>query len=273
VQRLFVLFFLLLFTRTAHADEVAPDLEGSDLRVRAQSEVRRLYQAMPPADQRRLTGVYAAFDSSVSDPIAQVACDDDGDYVILFSDAMLRLISHVARAETHDEATGNRRLSDYATFLARSQIAGRRLLPPPPGFFRTTVPWSPEVYEARLTETLSFVAASELARLRAQELVCPKPTPTKESGDDVWTAAESRKAAETAAKIYRSTPASHDTTAMGAVLDVGHTDRGGLAILQFFVNLETTPQSTFLPTYLMHHPGSAARKANAEKVAVDRHRE
>ena len=107
-----ITLLMILPTRTALADEVAPDLEGSDLRIKAQTELRRIFTALPTADQRRLTGIYVAFDSSVSDPIAQIACDDDGDYVVLMSDAMLKLISFVARAETHDEVTGEKRIRE-----------------------------------------------------------------------------------------------------------------------------------------------------------------
>lgn len=265
-----VLLLLLLsfLTPVAFADEVAPELEGSDLRVRAQLELRRVFIALPPADQRKLTGMYVAFDSSVSDPIAQVACDDDGDYVVLLSDAMLRLVSFVARAETHDEVTGDKRLRDYAAFLARSQTAGRRLLPPPPGFFAARGAWSPEVYEARLNETLSFVVAGELARARRGDLVCPKPTPTKESGDEVWSVGESRKAAEVAAKVYPGAD-SRDVDAITSALDVGYSERGAFALLHFFTELEIQSTS-FLPTYLLHHPRSAARKVAVAEAVVSR---
>ncbi|MBN9168105.1 MAG: hypothetical protein J0I07_44665, partial [Myxococcales bacterium] len=190
----------LVRTPSARADEVAPDLEGSDLRVKAQAELKRLLSAMPSNDQRRLVGVYMAFDTSTSDPLAQVACDDDGDYVVLVSDAMLRLLGHIARAESYDEANASSKVEEYAAFLVRSQTPGRRLLPPSPGFYIATKPAS--TYEDRLADALSFVVAHELTRLRAGDLVCSKPTATKESGDDVWTSAEQRKAAESAEHVY-----------------------------------------------------------------------
>jgi hypothetical protein len=261
-----VIALLGLAETRARADEVAPDLEGADLRVKAQAELKNLVAAMPPNDQKRLVGVYAAFETSASDPVAQVACDDDGDYVVLLSDAMLRLLGHVARAESYDEANGSHKVEEYAAFLVRSQTPGRRLLPPPPGFYIAEKPAA--TYEERLADALSFVVAHELTRLRAGDLVCPKPTATKESGDDVWTSAEQRKAAETAASVYPGRPLERDSEALARVQNGGRTERGALALLRFFTQFETEKAvalSRFSPPYLTHHPGSALRLGNLKR--------
>ena len=184
--------------RRARADEVAPELEGADLRHVAQAELRRLIVAMSAADQRRLVGIYVAFDDDASDPLAQVACDDDGDYVVVLSEAMLRLGAYVARAASRPasgEGSDNK-LSEYAAFVARSQVPGRRLLPPPAGFYLADR--SARTYEDRLSDVLSFIVARELSHLRAGDLVCPNPTAMTESGDSVWTVGEKRQASEVA---------------------------------------------------------------------------
>jgi hypothetical protein len=262
------LVVLLIHSRTAHADEVAPDLEGADLRAKAQSELKKLVAAMPPGDQKRLVGLYAAFDPNVADPIAQAACDDDGDYVVLLSDAMLRLLTHVARAESYDEGNASQKVEEYASFLVRTQTPGRRLLPPPPGFYIAEKPAA--TYDERFGDALSFVIAHELTRLRAGDLVCPRPTATKESGDDVWTSAEQRKASELAASIYPSRQMERDNEAMVRVKSAGRTQQGALALARFFTQFEIENRiavGRFAPTYLAHHPGSALRLANLKRAA------
>ncbi|NVL73221.1 hypothetical protein HWN77_27055, partial [Escherichia coli] len=83
-----------------------------------------------------------------------------------------------------------------AGFLARSQIPGRRLLPPPPGFYIAQKSGTSQ--DTRLRESLSFVLAREMTHFRAGDLACPHPTATHESGDDEWTPREQRRALETA---------------------------------------------------------------------------
>lgn len=262
---------LLLVAPPSSADDVAPELEAQDLRTKAQIELKKLVAALPPADQRRLTGIYVAFHADASDPFALASCDDDGDYVVVLSDAMLRLISHVARAQSYDDANGSRKIEDYAAFLARSQLPGRRLLPPPPGFY--VAESAAATYDDRLRESLSFVVARELTHLRAGQLVCAHPTPTKEAGDDEWTAAEHRRALEHAATLYPGR-ATHDAEAIVRVLDAGRLERGALGLLRFLEQYEAEQRVSvprFSPTYRASYPQSAAR-ASAVRVAADGHR-
>jgi len=274
MRAVLVLVVLALFgvtaTGVARADEVAPELEGADLRAKAQAELKKLVSGLPSNDQRRLVGIYVAFDPSVSDPVAQVACDDDGDYVVLLSDAMLRLVAHVARAESYDEANGSRKVEEYAGFLVRSQIPGRRLLPPPPGFYIAEKP--AETYDERLSDALSFVIARELTHFRAGDLVCPKPTATKESGDDTWTSAEQRKASEVAQDVYPGRQMERDSEAIVRVLDAGRSARGALALLRFFTQFEAErliAVGRFSPGYLAQHPSAAMRSASLQRTIDD----
>lgn len=268
----------------ARADEIAPELQTLELRQKTQAEAKRLVAELAPIDRRRLVGVYVAFDADAADPSAMVACDDDGDYVVVVTDAMLRLVATVARAQSDDDSNGTHAVEDYASFLAASQLAGRRLLPPPPGFYASVSP-SPDAaiaQETRLREALAFVLARELTHLRAGDLVCAHPTATHENGDDVWTAAERRRALETAATVYPGRATVRDEEAITRVLDSGRSEIGALGLLRFFAQLETdranAERSTekgrrlpFLPTYLVQHPASAAR-GSAVKTAATNHR-
>lgn len=253
---------------TARADEIAPALEQLELRQKAQAEAKRLVLGLTPADQRRLIGFYVAFDPSASDPTAMVACDDDGDYVLVLSDAMLRLISAVARAQSEDETSSGRTVEDYAAFIARVQVPGRRLLPPPPGSF--TREQGGATQEVRLREALSFVVARELTHLRAGDLVCPHPTATHEAGDDEWTTSEQRRALEGAASLYPGRAVQRDLEATARVLDAGRSEQGALGLLRFFAQLEAeraVHASRFMPTYLSLHPAAAVRAATVRSAA------
>jgi len=263
---------IALVVRPAIADEVAPELEPSDLRELARGELKKLVAGLAPGDQKRLVGIYAAFHSDASDPFALAACDDDGDYVVVISDAMLRLVANVARAQSYDDANQSRKIEDYAAYVARTQVPGRRLVPPPPGFY--TAELAAKTYDDRLREGLAFVVARELTHLRAGQLTCPKPTATKEAGDDEWTTAEQRRALENVATLYpgRTT---HDGEAIVRVLDAGRTERGALGLLRFFDQYEAEQRvfvPRFSPTYRTYYPSSAMR-ASAIKVAADSHRE
>lgn len=265
-------FAIVLVASPALADDVAPDLEPSDLREIARGELKKIIATLPPSDQKRLTGVYAAFHSDASDPFALAACDDDGDYVVVMSDAMLRLGANVARAQSYDDANASRKIEDYAAYVARTQVPGRRLVPPPPGFY--TAELAAKTYDDRLHEILSFIVARELTHLRAGQLTCPKPTATKEAGDDEWTAAEHRRALENVGTLYPGR-GTHDGEAIVRVLGTGKSERGALGLLRFFDQYEAEQRvfvPRFTPTYRTYYPSSAMR-ASAIKVAVESHRE
>ncbi len=264
--------------RIAQADEIAPELETFELRQKAQTEAKRLVNDLTANDRRRLTGVYVAFDGNASDPSAMAACDDDGDYVVVISDAMLRLVSLVARAQSDDESHGTHGVEGYASFLATSQVPGRRVLPPPPGFYASASASASASLDAggpqevRLREALSFVIARELTHFRAGDLVCAHPTATHENGDDVWTASEQRHALETARSLYPGRATPRDEEATTRVLEAGRTEEGALGLLRFFAQLEAEGSANakrFVPTYLVQHPGSSARAAAVKTAATN----
>lgn len=245
-----VLAALFFFAGGARADEVAPSLEGADLRVRAADVLRGLVTAKPDA---KLRGIYAAFDSSVADPNAMAACDDDGDYVIVMSDAMLRLVGFVARLSVDDESNGTHKLEEYAAHLAQNQMPGKRVLPPAAGTYASGVDLR---NEGRWNEIMAFLYARELAHLRARELVCPNPTVTKERGDDAWTAAEAATARVTASALYPGKQTERDAAAVAE----GQSETGAVELLRFFAHFETA-SAKVTPAYLTLHPHSAARLA------------
>ncbi|MBS2016626.1 MAG: hypothetical protein JST00_27330 [Deltaproteobacteria bacterium] len=257
----------------ARADEIAPELETLELHKKAEGELKRVVGTLTDKDQRRLVGLYLAFDTNASDPSAMAACDDDGDYVVVLTDAMLKLLSNLARAQSFDEANApTRTLEDYAAFLARTQVPGRRLLPLPPGSFTAMKPGATE--DARLRESLSFVIAREVSHLRAGDLVCPHPTATHERGDDEWTPQEQRKALEAAASLYPGSAAPRDGEATVRVLDAGRTEDGALGALRFFAQLEVERNvhtSRFVPTYVLQHPSAQTRAATV-RAAAQAHR-
>jgi hypothetical protein len=245
MKRVFVLVLVLfscLAPGQASGDEIAPELLTLELRNRAHAELRALVATLSDGERRRLVGLYLAFDPTPSDAIAQVACDDDGDWVIVLSDAMLRLADDVARAASDDEANGTHRVDDHATFLATAQVPGKRVLPPPPGFFSSPPGAS---HDDRLREALAFLLAHEVERLRAGDLVCPNPTATKEHGDDEWTPAEQARARETARSVYPAQGALRDAMAAGRVARAGRGDKGALALARFFAAVSDRPRFSY----------------------------
>lgn len=242
----------------ASADEIAPALVGEELRQDARRELERLFGALDAGEKRRLAGTYVAFDADASDAFAMAACDDDGDHVIVLSHAMLRLVADVSRAQADASPS---KIDDYADVVARAQIAGRRLAPPPPGFFDGDIVASPDDLRR---EALAFVVARELAVLRAGDLVCPHPTATKEHGDDEWTDGERRAAFATSKRLYPAA-SSRDDEAIARVLAAGRTTRGALGVLRFFARLEAQRPAA-PPSYLAHHPGSAAVSRRIESL-------
>jgi hypothetical protein len=258
----------------AQASDLAPAFGTEELREVARAELKRQLAVLEPESARKLVGTYVVFEPDAADPLAAPGCDDDGDHVVVLSDAMLRLVADVAHAGAIDEATGSRHIEDYSAFLARVQVPGRKLLPPPPGFYlnRETAKGA-ATEDDRLHEGVAFVVGHELARLRAGDLVCPRATATRESGDDTWTVDEHRRAMREAARVFGTggTQSVRDEEATTRMLASGRGTAGALFVLRFFEQYERDRMITtsrFAPTYLVHHPTAAIRAGSVRAAAA-----
>jgi hypothetical protein len=261
--------------RSAQAQSVdpAPQVHASVLRHAASLEFVAMMKRLPPEAKQTLIGAYVAFDESPTDVSAMTGCDDDGDYVVVVSDALLRLAGFVAEAAASDEIYGTNRVDDYAAFLADAASRSGpkspvRPVPPPPGFFdRQAGPASKalarfELGRARFREIVAAIVSHELAELLQRHLVCAHPTPTHEQGDDQWTSEERESAALVAARLY--TPErvlAADEAATALVLEAGFSELGSLAWLKTMDRVEHAEKEAGhpVPTYLRLHPDAEAR--------------
>jgi hypothetical protein len=262
---------------SAQVSEVARGATVSILRNEAALELEAVEGSLSLGARHALTGVYVAFDPSRTDVSAMVACDDDGDYVVVVSDALLMLASFVAQAEAADEMRRTHKVDEYARFLAEAfpaegfpaetrRDAPRRVsarpVPPPPGFFDNASSRDPRVLDlerARLREIVASIVTHEVAHLLAGELVCPNPTATHEKGDDEWTAEEREHALDGASRIY--TPSSvlaADALATTLLLAAERNQLGSLAWLRTMERLEPSAgdaNDRTAWTYLRLHRG------------------
>ncbi|GEM_PF-4064404 len=193
----------------------------------AEATLNDLVARLAPEERTRTRGVYLAFDTSRSDTIADAACDDDGDYVIVLSDAMLDLIDRVSVAVLADDTGAV--LVAYETSLG-AQPPGAALLPLPAGGYPRAVDVSG--HERVRTEILRYVIGAELSHGVSGRLLCPSPTLTRESGDDVWTDNERSAEARAARALYTTANvAAADLRALDWMLAAGSTERGAMALL------------------------------------------
>jgi hypothetical protein len=255
--------------------DIAPALAINLLRHTATVEFGTFMSRLPLAARRKLAGAYVAFDDSATDISSMIGCDDDGDYVVVVTDALLGLAVFIAKAEAADEMFGTHKVDDYATFLAEAprgrQVRGLRHdsgsdgarskpeaaawstpeetprkgvrpLPPPPGFFDASEASSPirlQLEAARYREIVGAVVAHELAHFLLGYLECPNPTDTHEPGDDQWTGEERERSLDWALERYtpeRVLLADRDATIR--LLDGGLTELGGLAWLRTIERVE-----------------------------------
>ena len=189
---------------SAKADAaLTPTLTPRARHIEAELELRDLVSVLPSDVQSKITGIYVAFVPSPIDVSAQAACDDDGDDVIVLSDAMLVLLENVSHAQALDPGDSRPNVNALAIHYAKEQYPGERLLPPAPGAFLSSDSRATEiVHTARFREALSGVLAHELSVFVRDELACPHPTVTRERGDDVWTKEEADLARDIANHLY-----------------------------------------------------------------------
>jgi hypothetical protein len=265
--------FAISATRAAHGQDVdrAPGVNVKLLRNAAVEELEVALVSLAREGRLAPVGVYVAFDTSRTDVSAMVGCDDDGDYVVVLSDALLSFASFVAEAEATDETFGTHKVEQYARFLADAEGGARsttraRPLPPPPGFYelgQARAPRKLALERARFSEIVASVVAHELGHLLAAELTCSNPTATHEIGDDEWTADERAHALDAAGAVYApESVASADAFATTLLLETGRTERGSIAWLR-------TIEHEGASTYLRLHRGKvdASRSESVRQVA------
>jgi hypothetical protein len=235
----------------------APRLALAGLHRETEAELRELVAHLPGDMQERLTGLYVAFDDTPADLGALAACDDDGDPVVVVTDALLVLTDHVGWGAAVDESVlssaacrgevctkNSSRLDAYASLLARTPRGAPRLLPPPPGFFDRSAEGAPpmeRVGEIR-AQAISGLVARELAHHILGHLACPHPTPTRELGDDVWTASERARALAAASWLHapvRSVVAV--AVAVKLMRDSGRAEDGWLALSRVLGRVSPPP--------------------------------
>lgn len=253
-----VLFVILFWVGTGHAQSkpIAPSLAPQALHQRTDDLLQGLMRELAPATQAKLVGAYTAFDPDLSQPYAMIACDDDGDYVVVVSDAMIEFAMRVVEGKAADEQTGSKKVESYAATLAAQTVRGARLLPPPPGFYSGAHDSNRE--GELFDEAMRGVLAHELSRLARGHLVCGHPSPARESADEMWTPAERAFAWSLAPRVYDAVHLADADTATSAWLRGRST--GYAALLDALTIIEAGPGAVNVPQIRLH-PGSAARKA------------
>ncbi len=253
---------------TAAADApAAPSLTLQSARAATSDAMRRALLKLPAATQQKLVGAYVAFAPDPKAPLALAACDDDGDYVVVVSDAMLTLADAVARAKATDDTLGSSKLEAYARLLAKAQRPGERLLTPPAGFYgEPTTPAVAAAQSKAFHAIASYLVATELAHMAAGDLTCARPTATHERGDDEWTAAEHESALAAAQTVHSLTRvAVADARGAELAAQAGEPEGPYLALLLPLLGaVEASAQARAAVPYVVHHPNQAVRAQIAQ---------
>jgi hypothetical protein len=263
---LLVLWLTWLAPRPADAQpfDVAPGKHMASLREAASAEFIAAARFLGLGSDETVAGLYVAFDDDSTDVSSLVACDDDGDYVVVLSDALLALARSVADAEANDEVFGTYKLEQYARFLSETVVSAGTSwagpVPPPPGFFdprQARAANKLEVEFVRFREILASIVVHELIHLKSGAIVCSHPTATHERGDDEWTLGEREQALVLAREIY--TPEgirSADIATTAVLLEMGRTEIGSVAWLRTAQHLAPIAAGVDDTSKRMHPPRS-----------------
>ncbi len=196
------------------------------------------------------------------------ACDDDGDYVVVLSRGLLDLVRDVAYADASDRLRGTRLLPAYGALLARAQQPGARPLPSTGeanhagGAADATI----AVAQAFVDDALGWLVADEVAREVSGEVMCPRPTATRERGDDDWTPSERAEAlARAPARMTAGRGPAADAWATARLLARGGSEVPAAEVLDALAPLEEAHPRGETWGYLALHPGSRER-ADALRV-------
>jgi len=250
---------LLLTPRAARAQETAPGLSEDALGELAADAVRTITTSLPVDRQRDITGVYVAIDPALTDVLSLPACDDDGDYVVVVSRALLELVQNVAYASASDRLRGTHILEGYGDLLAREQRSNAHPLPPPaPRGASVAGPPLDAVAHALEQSLLTWIVAGELAHTLNGDVRCPHPTATHERADDVWTEREHDEALRKA-PTRMTHLAECDTWATSRLLELGQHDAPVRALLAILVPFEGSRVQGDAWTYVTLHPRARAR--------------
>ena len=257
-----------VLTGVARADApapapAAPGLAMQAARAAASDALKSIVQKLPAAAREKLPGVYVAFAPDPKAALALAACDDDGDYVVVLSDAMLTLVDAVARAKATDDALSTTKLDAYARLLARAQRPGERLLTPPAGFYDTAQS-TPELGRAQVKQfraIVTFLVATEVSHMTSGDLVCGRPTATHERGDDEWTAQEHEAALAVSREVHEvRRVATADARGAALASDAGESDAGYVALLvPLLAAVEATANGRASMPYVEMHKNQAVR--------------
>lgn len=247
---LFVTFLAL--TASAQNKSIAPSLAPQALHQRTDDLLQALMRELPAATQAALVGTYVAFDPDLSQPYAMIACDDDGDHVVVVTDAMIEFAQRIAEAKSADEHTGSKKLEAYAATLAAQTVRGVRLLPPPPGFYSGA--HDPDREGELFDDAMRGVLAHELARLARRHLVCGHPTVAKESADEIWTPAERAFAWSLAPRLYDAQHFADAEASAAFVFRPGTKPRGAgyAALVDALAIIEAGPGAAQVPQIRLH---------------------
>jgi hypothetical protein len=261
----------LLAPRLAFANDVAPGLAEETLVEDAEDALRTLTASLDAQDRSTVRGIYVAIDSSTDDVLAVPACDDDGDYVVVLSHALLELVLNVSYASASDTLRGTHLVESYGPLLARSQERGARPLPasaaPRTAADEATHPIE-DVAHTFEQSLLGWLVADELAHAIHGDLICPYPTVTHERADDEWSGAEHDEAIRLApARVTHL--AESDSWATAWLLERALPSAPVLAWLSVLAPLEDARPSGATWTYVVLHPRSAARVEQLERAVKD----
>ena len=268
--------------QAARADEITPMLARETAHADAEGQLSELVAALTAPDQRKVSGLYLAFDSSTTDVFSLPACDDDGDYVVVLTEALLRLAESLALAQATDELRGTHVVDGYGALLARATVSGAR--GPLPGGHAAPLPAPPDEAVAGVApfgkeravgerahtlfkDLLLWLVAGEVAHVIAGDFTCPHPTAAHEHADETWTP-EEHLTALSGARSRMGDQTRADAWATVSLLALGRSESAPLGFLDLLAPVEHVGGGQERIWYLAIHPGSAFRTRALKTAAA-----
>lgn len=219
-------FALLVPSVAAAAPDVAPGLSLASLHQEASDALARVVAQRPSLP----AGTYVAVDPDPVHPYVIPACDDDGDAVVVVSDAALKLLEHASYGQALDEARGTRSVAAYGALLASAQRPEARLLPPGGAFFRDVDAVVERAATTHFRAGLGFWIGRAASVHDASEFRCARPDSFREHGDRTWTVAERSVALARAAALGSERDGLRTAWALAGVFALGGDERSAVAV-------------------------------------------